>query len=75
MENDTVSRAHQHTTETHTLTGVRIHVGDRAVHVTRDLGDGRGEEWYFPKSQVPETHHMEGRVVITAWIAKKKGLI
>jgi hypothetical protein len=66
-----------HPTETYTLPNVRIHhcLGDRAVRVTRDLGDGRGEEWYFPTSQVLETHHMEGRVVITAWIARKKGLI
>lgn len=63
-------------TEQYTLTGVRVHTpGLRAVRVTRDLGQGRGEEWYFPLSQVVEMHHMEGRIVVTAWIAKQKGLI
>lgn len=58
-------------TELYTLDNVIIHstFSDKAVRVTRG-----NEEWWFPLSQVKETHHTEGRIVVTAWIAKKKGL-
>ena len=59
-------------TELYTLDNVIIHstFSDKAVRATRG-----NEEWWFPLSQVKEMHHMEGRIVVTAWIAKKKGLI
>ena len=61
--------------ERFTLTGVTVHPPmARAVRVSRDLGNGRGEEWYFPLSHVVEMHHMEGRIVVSAWIAKHKNL-
>ncbi len=62
--------------ELYTLTGVRIATPTgKAVRVSRAIDEVRNEEWWFPLSQVKEMHHMEGRIVVTAWIAKKKGLI
>ena len=64
------------TTELYTITGVNIAAPTgKAVRVSRSTGPGRTEEWWFPLSQVKERHHVEGRIVVTAWIAKKKGLI
>lgn len=61
--------------ERFTLTGVTLHPpAGRAIRVTRDLGEGRSQEWYFPISHVLEMQHMEGRIVISAWLAKQKGL-
>lgn len=34
-----------------------------------------GEEIWLPLSQVSEIHRDEGKVVMTAWIAKEKGLL
>ena len=62
--------------EFYTLTGVRIATPTgKAVRVSRAIDAVRNEEWWFPLSQVKERHHTEGRIVVTAWIAKKKGLI
>lgn len=58
-------------TEVYELTGIHIATPTgKAVRVSRG-----NEEWWFPLSQVKEMHHMEGRMIVTVWIAKKKGLI
>lgn len=33
------------------------------------------EEYWIPLSQIHELHKAEGRIVMTAWIAKQKGLL
>ena len=33
------------------------------------------EEYWIPLSQVEEIHRAEGRIVMSAWIAKQKGFL
>lgn len=61
--------------ETYELACKRKFEGPNAVLI---LDHATGEELWIPLSQVEEMHFNpqgEGTIVISAWIAKKKGLI
>lgn len=65
--------------ELFTLACVFLHQTDEAVYI---LDSVTGEKLWIPLSQVEDMHktHMDvdkeaGTIVMTAWIAKKKGLI
>ena len=62
-------------TETYKLACTFKAETDRAVLI---IDHASGEELWIPLSQVEEMHRdsaREGEIVMTAWIAKKKGLI
>lgn len=62
-------------TETYTLACSFKAETDRAVLI---VDHASGEELWIPLSQVSEMHRdagAEGQITMTAWIAKKKGLI
>ena len=61
--------------ETYELACIKKHETDNALLIYDPVSD---EELWLPWSQVDETHFNdkgEGTVVMTEWIAKKKGLL
>lgn len=65
----------KHDTEVFELACIRKHETDNAVLIVDLVA---GEELWIPLSQVEEMHFNpagEGTIVMTAWVAKKKGLI
>lgn len=65
----------RHNHETYEMACTRKHETDNAVLI---VDPASGEEIWIPLSQVDEQHFNplgEGTIVMSAWIAKKKGLI
>lgn len=46
-----------------------------ALLISIPTGPGRSDEHWIPLSQIHSIHREEGRVVMSAWIAKQKGFI
>lgn len=50
-------------------------VWGRALRLRIPAGENRFTEYYIPLGQVHSYHPDTGRAVISAWIAKQKGMI